>query len=455
MALRYGAALAFSLLLFAALVEAQVERRVNRQAEFLLRLQLVDLVDDFDGHTRSEGGAHARAWLSGHAGLLASNADPQIGLGIELLDRDGQSLESFGSLVGHRLPLDHRLRGAELERSVRAANLGGRYAYLVATAPVEDGFLRVAVDTEQFADNVREIRRIFLVSIPIVLAISAFGGWFLSRGALKPIAEINRTARRISASNIDTRIPTSGSGDELDQLVGTLNDMIARIRDGMQRIERFSANAAHELRSPLHRIAQQIEGLLSDPTRSEAERQSFETMAESVAIMTREIEALLQLSRVEQGIPEGRRRRVDLGQTLSLVGEFFRPDAEARGLELSTIVADGCFVHGEETWLRQLASNLVGNAIKYTPAGGRVEIRAAREAGDVILEVTDSGPGVPIERRQGIFERFERGTDSGEPGFGLGLPIAREIVRAHGGTISVSDAPGGGSRFSVRLAAAD
>jgi signal transduction histidine kinase len=444
-----------SLVVFAALVEAQVERRVNRQAEFLLRLQLVDLIDDFEEHRQRSGFEAARAWLTNHAELLVSRADAQIGLGIELLSLEAETLLSFGSLVGRHLPLDRRLRDGSREESVRAANLGGKYAYLAATAPVTGGFLRVAVDTEQFADNVRDVRRIFLLSIPVVLLVSAGVGWLLSRGALRPIARINAAARQISHARTDASIPTSGSGDELDELAGTLNEMMRRIRDGVHRIERFNANAAHELRSPLNRINQQLEALRQESEMPASAAERFEKIAAYTAEMTREIEAMLQLASVEQGIPSDRLHSVEVGALLQTVADFFRPEAEAGGLSFTTSIPENCRVLGDETWLRQLASNLVSNAIKYVPRGGAVHVGLKRSGAALEITVDDSGPGIAPEQVEKIFERFERGPGTSEGGFGLGLSIAREIARAHGGEVSVSSRPGQGCHFRVSLPAHD
>ena len=450
LAIQYGLALLTSLVLFALLVEAQVERRISREAQILLRLQLVDLVDDYNDRATAGGTEQAEAWLARHAALITASADPAIGLGVELLGPDGSSIFGIGSLENVELPVDRELLRGHRDRSFRAVNLGREAPYLSLTEAVQGGLIRVAVDTTRFSDNVDDIRRTFLISIPLVLLVSCVAGFLLSRRAIRPLAEINRVARRITSQNLEASIPISGSGDELDQLAETLNAMIERIRLGVRRLGRFSANVAHELRSPLNRIRIRLDELTVQETLSGEQREALETVRRDVDGLSREIEAMLQLARFEQGLSPEQRKPVELGGLVETVVDFFEPEAQARMIGIDIEIERAVEIEGEEVWLRMMLSNLVSNAIKYTRRDGhiRIALQAGPEMGRI--SVSDTGPGIEAEHLDSVFERFERGTQR-EDGFGLGLPIALEIARAHGGDIEVRSQVGHGTTFVVTL----
>lgn len=456
LALQYGLALLASLVFFALLVEAQVERRISHEAQLVLRIQLVDLVDDFGERKAAAGWTEAEAWFAHHASLIAASADPSIGLGVQLLRADGSSAVAVGSLAGAEVPVDRDLLQGRRSQSYRAVNLGREHAYLTLTQRVGDGLIRVAVDTSRFSRNVEDIRRIFLVSIPLVLLVSSGAGFLLSRRAMHPISRINRVARRITSQRLHASIPTTGSGDELDELAETLNAMIERIQSGVLRLERFSANIAHELRSPLNRIRNRIEELGQHTLLASEQRVALDALRAEVETMSREIEAMLRLARFEQGLSPEQRQPIDLAELVRTVVDFFEPEAQARDLGIEFDLRAGPKVEGDEVWLRMMASNLVSNALKYSDAAGRIRVRLDQQGGVARITFSNSGEGIPAERLASIFERFERGPGGRrEQGFGLGLPIAREIARAHGGDIGVSSQVGHGATFVVTLPVSD
>jgi heavy metal sensor kinase len=331
-------------------------------------------------------------------------------------------------------------------------DLGGEHAHLLTTVPVADGFVRVAIDTQRFARNVQEVRRVFLWALPVVLLATAALGWILARASLRPIHEINRTARRIGGSNLDAAIPTTGSGDELDQLAGTLNEMISRIRASMERERRFTGNAAHQLLTPLAAIRNQIDVTLARARPSAEYLEALDGVRGEASRMADEIDAMLRLARSEGGLPEARRRECDLGALLRTAVGFFEPLAADGGVELVLDAGSEVTVRGDASWLTQLFSNLLSNAIKYTPKGGRVTVVSRAQDGAVHVRVGDTGPGIGAEHAEAVFERFHRGrVPAGAPGFGLGLPIAREIARAHGGDVEVERSSGDGTTLLVTL----
>jgi two-component system heavy metal sensor histidine kinase CusS len=286
----------------------------------------------------------------------------------------------------------------------------------------------------------------------VVLLFTALLGWWLARGSLSPIARITRTARRITGSNLAETIPVHGSGDELEQLAETLNQMILRIRESVERIHRFNSNAAHELSTPLNAIRNQL-GVTLDRARDPDEyRRVLEDVSGQVEHLSRAVEAMLRLSRSEAGLDPARVERLELGPLLEEVVEFFAPVASERGIALAYVAPEGLAVRGDRAWLQQAFSNLLDNAIKYGRSGDAIRIDAERRGAKALVAVSDTGPGIPAAELETIFDRFQRADrDRSRPGFGLGLALVREIALAHGGRVEVASEEGKGSTFSVWL----
>lgn len=450
LALRYTAALAITVSVVAAFVYAQIEHRMNRDALLLLEVQTEDLAETYESQRAQHPPDEVLAWMRGHAERVVERADPSLRLGVALLSASGEPVLATGSLAEASAPLSRAMLLGEVESQVRAVNLGGDYAFLSMAIRVPDGFLQVALDTRRYAENVAHIRDVFLLSLPLVLLLTALGGWMLARGSLHPIAHITQTAQRITGANLDESVPVTGSGDELDQLATTLNDMLGRIREGLERMRRFNADAAHELRTPLTAISSQIEVTLEKERDSDEYRAVLAGVLERVHALAGGVDAMLRLARTEAGIDAEHRVPTALRSVIETVVEFFAPLAEEGGIDLRTGALPDAVVLGDASWLHQLFSNLVANAIKFTPAGGRVCVESETDGESVRVHVRDTGPGIPAEALSLVFERFHR-LRHDRAGFGLGLPIAQEIARAHGGRIEVASAEGAGTLFSVCL----
>jgi len=451
-ALRYTAAMAVTLGVFALFVHDEVARRVNREARLLTEVEANALVDSIRTQTEEHSPDEVRAWLEARIAREVREADPELGLGLEFLDAGGRRVAVAGSLAGYRLPVPHDLLRGEQLRRTRAVNLGDEHAHLVTVTAAPGGFVRVAVDGRRYAENVDHIRDVLLAILPVVLLVTALVGWALARSSLGPIARITRTAQRITGSNLREQIPTAGSGDELDQLAETLNQMILRIRENVERIHRFNANAAHELSTPLNAICNQL-GVTLEHGRDPGEyRRVLEDVLERVDHLSGAVESMLRLSRTEAGLDPGRVCEVEIGPLLELVIEFFAPVAADRGIELAFVPGPALSVRGDPAWLQQVFSNLVDNAIKYGRHGDRIRIEVERRDGWGAVTVADTGPGIPPEELSTIFDRFQRADrDRSRPGFGLGLSLVREIALAHGGRVDVESEPGKGTRFTVWL----
>jgi len=450
--LRYAAALAISLSLFAAVLYTAVVRRINREAHLVTEIHASELLESLRSQTQEHDRATVLAWLQARIERTVRESDTDLKLGIQYTDERGKVISAAGSLAQVELPIPADVLSGQRRSALRAVNLGSEHAHVVSVVAAPGGFLQVAIDTSRYAENVAFVREVIQLALPLTILFTVGVGWLLARGALAPIQRINQAARRISGSNLDESIPTSGSGDELDQLAATLNAMMARIRDGVERMRRFNSNAAHELRTPLSRLCGRIESVLQRP-RAEAEyREALQQVLAEAHALAGGVNAMLRLSQSESGLSREQRHPVALVPLLEELIEFFRPLAEQRGIQIETGPLAPVAVEGDGSWLRQLFSNLVDNAVKYCEAGDHVRVEARREGEEVCVSVADDGPGIAAEELPEIFERFERGAGlQGQPGFGLGLPLAREIARAHGGRIEAASQPGKGATFSVWL----
>jgi heavy metal sensor kinase len=304
----------------------------------------------------------------------------------------------------------------------------------------------------------RTLRRYFQslqILVPLGVLLAATGGALMARAALRPVDQMSAAARRITAEALGRRVQVRGTGDELDRLAETLNGMLARLEAAFAEVRRFSADAAHELRTPLTALKGGLEVALRAGRSPEEYRRVLEGSLEEVERLIRLAEDLLLLSRASSA-PEPRREAVDLEPLALEVLDVGARLAAGTGVAVRLKEAAPVTVRGNPTALRRAALNLMDNAVKYTPAGGSVELSVARDGDDAVLAVEDTGPGIAPEDAPRVFEPFvrldaARARDIG--GSGLGLAIARSIVLAHGGRIAVERGAAGGARFTIRLPA--
>jgi two-component system heavy metal sensor histidine kinase CusS len=225
--------------------------------------------------------------------------------------------------------------------------------------------------------------------------------------------------------------------------------MISRIQEGMAEVEAFAGDVAHQLRTPLNALRNQLEVTLEKERSPEEYRRVLGDVQREVVGFAGTVDAMLRLARSLAGVEAGRLAPLALAPLLQTVLDFFEPAAEEKGVEVHRGAWEEAVVCGDSAWLQQLFANLLDNAIRFTPAGGSVEIELRRAGTEARVRVRDSGVGVAPEERGRLFERFRAGGHS--RGAGLGLAIAAHIARAHGGSIEVESTPGDGATFSVRL----
>jgi signal transduction histidine kinase len=263
---------------------------------------------------------------------------------------------------------------------------------------------------------------------------------------------VRRTAQSIAKGTFDSRVPVKGTGDELDQLAVTFNGMLAQVETALSSMKEVNDNIAHDLRSPITRMRGVAEVTLADRASAEEYQVALGRVIEECDRLLGMINTMLDISEAEAGIVQLQLAEVDLGEMMRDVADLFGPLAEGKHVAINFHVAGPLSLQGDARKLQRVLSNLLDNAIKYTPSGGSVMISGYGEDQAVRIVVSDTGMGVPEPELGHIFDRFYRGEKSrSEPGNGLGLSLARALITAHGGTITVTSAPGQGSEFTVTL----
>jgi signal transduction histidine kinase len=309
--------------------------------------------------------------------------------------------------------------------------------------------LLVGVDTEDLDEREDLILDGLTWGAGMTLLLGLVSGLALSVAISQRLESINRAARAVIAGDLSGRVKLRGSGDDFDQLSATLNEMLARIERLVAAISRVSDNIAHELRTPLSRLIAELEDLAAADDPAQVEARTAAALDEA-ARLQRLFEALLRLARVQSG---GRvaSAPVDLSRLLADAAELHGPAAEERGQAIELALEPDLILQGSRDLLFQMVSNLLDNAVKFSPAGGVIRLGAKRRERAIELWVEDQGPGVPAEERGRVFERFYRspGTEAA-PGFGLGLSLVQAIAEQHGAAVVLEDA-GPGLRARIRF----
>jgi heavy metal sensor kinase len=289
---------------------------------------------------------------------------------------------------------------------------------------------------------------------PFIVFLAVAGGYWLMRRSLEPVDEITERAEGISSSNLSERLPIIRTGDELERLSTALNRMIGRLDDAFQHINRFSADASHELRTPLTILQLELEGILHDGPIDESFERHIGSAFEETHRMSRIVESLLAISRLDAGEVKLDKLPLNLSELVVRTSEEMKVLAQDKSIALSTSVEEDVYLLGDRTHLQQVVVNLVDNAIKYTPAGGAIQVRLYVSDGKTIVEVSDNGAGIPAHALPHVFERFYRADKArsrASGGAGLGLSIVKAICSAHGAAIFVTSEEGKGSSFRIEF----
>jgi heavy metal sensor kinase len=297
-------------------------------------------------------------------------------------------------------------------------------------------------------------RRLLLLT-PAVLILAAIGGHFMSRKALAPVAAIAVDARRINDRNLDIRLPVAPTRDEISDLSETLNQMLQRVESGVRSTRDFTANAAHELRTPLALIRTEVEVALSRMRSAGEYREACENVQLESIRMTGLIDSLLMLARVDAGNEALCFEPIEANQMVRQLGEKWKTSMQLALLNFEVeLEPELLFILGDANSLQRLLTILLDNAVRYTPPGGSVQLRVARQDGCAIFTVRDTGIGIPSEHQSRIFDRFYRvdRTRRSSGGSGLGLSLGKWIAEQHGTRLSLESAMGKGTSFQFAIA---
>ena len=315
--------------------------------------------------------------------------------------------------------------------------------------------LQVGVSLNPMDTALSRYRDLLLLSSTAALVIAVAAAWWLSGFALRPLTRVAEVARTIDVRSLERRVPVRDASDELDDVARAFNGILERLQRSVTEMRQFSAALAHELRTPLTALRGEMEMTLRRRSLDDELRRSLVSQIEEIDTLKRLIDNILTLARAEAGQIPLTFAPVDLGELTASLAEQLAPVAEAQQLTLCCSPAEGVIVEGDRGWLERMLLNLIDNALKFTAAGGRVDIRVQRANDGGRVEVRDTGIGMDPEVKQRVFEHFFRGdparSSSSGGGSGLGLTLVKWIVDRHHGTIAIDTEPGRGSSFTVTL----
>ncbi|MFQ5714371.1 MAG: heavy metal sensor histidine kinase [Candidatus Scalinduaceae bacterium] len=336
---------------------------------------------------------------------------------------------------------------------------GRKYPYRLLIKPIyhDDSLkyiLQVGIYLKPMYKMIENMGENYVELIPALIIFSIVGGWLIARKSLTPIKNINETTREITASNLNMRLISTNTGDELDELAKTINLMLNRLEKSFRRIIQFTSDVSHELRTPIACIKTGTEVILSKERTAKEYRKLHESNLRELENISRMIGDLLILLRSDSGTKNLHLKSFNLGNVLRELQNTFRLISDTKKIYLSTNGTPGIQISGNEILLRRVFSNLLDNAIKYTSPGGRVYVSLEDRGDQAIVRVSDTGTGISEDNIARIFDRFFR-VDSSRSretgGVGLGLSISKNIVELHGGKIEVQSKIGAGSTFMVTL----
>lgn len=438
LAVAFGAVGVAAAMLTAVLVNLAFERRFDsyvtdrsRGAQQELRLALGEL------YQRSGGWEDASLDALGTAALMN-------GLALTIEDASGEAVWSLDQVSGGMAAMHRRMMGPQPlgpERRLPIEVEGQTVGFAVVRFPEgslspEDVSLRASVNR-------------LLVSGGLVAGLAALGaGLLLARRTTAPVAELTAAARQLAGGDRARRVRADRS-DELGEMGRAFNQMADTIEDEDRLRRTFAGDVAHELRTPLTILRSQVEALqdaVATPTPA-----ALASLSDEILRLSRLVADLEALASADASGFSLDRQRVRVATLLQETARSFSGVLSEKGLRLELDLDEGIEVEADPTRLRQVVSNLMSNAVKFTPSGGLVRLQLERDGASALIQVVDTGPGIPAEELPSVFERFFRGRQVRSGGSGIGLAIVHQLVTAHGGKVEVASEPGNGATFSVRL----
>jgi heavy metal sensor kinase len=386
-----------------------------------------------------------------------------LGRFIQILDESGRVGDRSTNLRDVQIPISVQTLKAASKGAItfETVRVMGKYPLRVVTIPIAEngkmaGIVQVGSSLEGVEDALHQLLLILLIAVPAALLVASAGGLFLANKALRPVDAITQIARRIGSGDLSQRIRIKRANDELGRLASTFNEMIAKLEKSFRQVKRFTADASHELKTPLTILRGEVEVGLKKKRGLKEYQRILASNLEEISRMSRIVEDLLTLSRADMGELTMEREEIELSTLAREVWEDLQMMAKKKRVQLKFMDDGFTRVEGDPLFLRQLILNITENGLKYTPAGGEValKVKGDRDQGVVRLFVSDTGVGIPQKDLKRVFDRFfrvdtARSRETG--GTGLGLSICQWIAHAHEGQIAVESTVGKGSTFTVTL----
>ncbi len=326
--------------------------------------------------------------------------------------------------------------------------------YAVRPTRKKSYLIQVGASHRPVETALREFLKTLVLLIPVGVLLAGFSGWWMARSALRPVEDLRASAEQIGISNLKVRLPLRGSNDEIDRLAGTFNQTFARLEDAVQQMRQFTASISHELRTPLTALRGEAEVALLEPRSPEAYRRVLASQLEEFDKLTQMINRLLTLARAEGGEIHLAAEEINLSALVTSLFAQMEPLASWKNIQLHVQAQDGVLVRGDKGWLESALLNLLDNAIKFNREGGRIEVSVGVNEQTALVQLRDTGIGIPREALPRIFERFYRAEPSRSKeieGAGLGLSLVKWVVENHHGTVTVESEVGQGSCFTICL----
>lgn len=449
--LLYGVLLALGLTLYAVGTSVYLLHDLRKQQDVSLDREietvegLIFLSPEGEVELRSEEGE-------------ARSESPEHGYLLEIWSVDGKPMFLSEGLEGaalgpapdathnpfERAPHSYRLsNGSRVRVAARRHNVEGRVL-----------LLRLAVSEEPLWDEFWDMVSVLAIGLPIMVLLIGFAGYAVAGQALQPVDEMAQRARKISAERLNERLSIQNPNDELGNLGLAFNETLARLEKSFEQLRRFTADASHELRTPLTAIRSVGEVALQRPGDTAYYRDIIGSMLEEASRLTRLVESLLTISRADAGQIQLQHTVVNVLELANESATLIEVLAEEKDQAIVVQGDASITISADRLILRQVLINLVDNAVKYSPAGGRIEIRAKAAGDEAQIEIQDSGPGISSEHAEKVFQRFyriDKARTHAEGGAGLGLSIVEWAVSVHGGRVELDSTPGAGCTFRLHF----
>lgn len=410
-------------------------RGLEREVDLVIATELDGLKDDYDA-----GG------LQRLVDTLNRRTDSWGRTGAVYLLVDSANHKIAGNLSGW--PSDERQWNGWIEFDIvaRDRNQDGYHPVRAEIYNLDRYRLLVGTDISERRDIAARLRDTTLWGIALAALLSGAIGWWYSRRVAIRVRLVAQTCEKIISDDLSQRLPQADGRDEFDQLAAAVNHMLDRIEHQTATVRATFNSAAHDLRSPLHRMRVRLESAFNRPGLDGPARAAIDAAVDDLERVQRTLATLLQIAQADSPSALGNQESVDLAELARELGELYDPEARERGLALTVQAASPASIRGNRQLLAQLVANLLENAIKYVPAGGRITLGIETDANRTLLTVSDNGPGIPEDARDPVlqpFQRWQRGEQAAPPSSGLGLSLVAAVVRMHRGRLTLSDnAPG-------------